>query len=166
MRTKKPFQLSRGCSIALVSSWVLLFTLGGCLIWLTQLPNDLGSGLGRGNRIANILVVATPGQRVRLVFHKDGSAGLEYVDKPGIFNRAREITLSNEERQSFKAVYREWCVKPPQRVNQTGGRSYAMGFSCENFSERYIRYIVVSETQVPPILLNLFERAAALQPEE
>ena len=159
--TNKPFQLSRGCSIAVVLSGALIFLIGICVFRLSQLPNDLGIGLGRGSRIANILVSAEADHHQRLVIFDNGDAGLEFPDKSGIFGRAQEITLTAEEWQAFNVTYQEWCVKPLQRTDQAGGQVYTMGLSC---GTTFGQSIEVSETQVPPILLHLFRRAVTKQP--
>jgi len=158
---KKSFQLSRGCSIALVCSWVLIFLIGVCLFWFFQLPDGLGSGLGRGDQIANIVVLAESGHREWLSIFENGKAVLSFPDQPGIFSSAPPITLTFEEWQAFKAVYQEWCARPPLRTDEVGVPVYAMGLSC---GTQFGRYIVVPETQVPPIVLRLFKRAATKQP--
>ena len=158
--TRKPFQLSRGCSIAVVLTWGLIVVIGACVFRISQLPEDLGLGLGRGGRIANILVLAEPGYRERLAIFENGEAGLEFPDKPGIYGRAQAITLTAEEWQAFNAAYQEWCATPP-RTDQAGGSAYAMGLNC---GVTFGRYIAVPEIQLPPTLLRLFKRVVTKQP--
>ena len=162
MKSKQSLQLSRGCAMALVSSWAIILVGGACWFWLSQLPSDLGTGLGRGGHIANILVVATPGQRAILGFSDGGDAGVGFPDKPGVFSHGSDIRLSDEEWQAFSTVYEEWCIQPPHRTRFTGEHFYTMGFSC---GTPFGRYIEVADSQLPPILLRLFERAAAIQPK-
>jgi hypothetical protein len=158
--TQKPFQLSRGCSIALVSSWALIFLIGACVFRFSQLPYDLGKGLGRGGIIANILVSAKPGHREELTIVDDGTAILSYPDQPGIFNRAPEIALTAEEWRAFNIAYQDWCATPPRRTDQPNVPIYMMGFSC---GKTFGRYIMIPESGVPPILLHLFKRAVTNQ---
>ena len=158
--TQKCFQLSRGCSIALVSSWALVFLIGACVFRFSQLPYDLGTGLGRGGHIANILVSAKTGHHEELSIFEDGTAVLSYPDQPGIFNRAPAITLTPEEWQAFNAAYQNWCTTPPRRTDQPNVPIYVMGFSC---GKTFGQYIVIPESQVPPVLLRLFKRAVTNQ---
>lgn len=162
MAFKQSPQLSRGCGMALVSSWAIILIGGACWFWLSQLPSDLGGGLGRGNRIANILVVTTPGQRVKLSIFDGGNAAVGFPDKPGVFFRGSNLNLSDAEWQAFSTVYEAWCIQPPQRTRFTGEHYYTMGFSC---ATPFGRYIEVADSQIPPILLRLFERAAAIHPK-
>src|SRR5688500_18460348 len=122
MHAKKPFKLNRGCAIALVLSWAAMIVLGLGGVWLTQLPNELGTGLGRAGRLMNILVSADVGHRVMLTVHTGENASIEFLDRPGVF-RGEDIAVSDDEWQVLNAAYQQWCTNPPHSGEQDGSRS-------------------------------------------
>ena len=154
--------------LAILILMLLVFSCFASWFWFSQLPNDLGSALGRGGHIANILVVAKPGQRTVLGISEGrteiegGNAFVGFPDKPGIFSHGSNIHLSDEERAAFREVYDALCTKPPRRIRFTGEHFYTMGFSC---GASFGKYIEVADSQIPPIVLNLFRRAAAIDPK-
>jgi hypothetical protein len=156
MLAKKPFKLNRGCAIALVLSWAVMIVLGFGVVRLSQLPNELDTGLGRAGRLMNILVSADVGHRVMLTVHTGKIVYIEFLDRPGVY-RAEDIAISDDEWQVLNAAYQQWCTNPPHSGEQDGSRVYDIGISC---SSDFGRHIQVQETQLPPEVSTLFKRAA------
>jgi hypothetical protein len=160
MNTRKSFQLSRGCSIAFVLAVVLTFLMGACLFRTLLLPNGLGSGLGHGGLIMNILLSAEVDHREMLAVYDDGNVYLQFPDKQGLYGRYEIINKSGDEWQALEAVYQQWCTNPPKSEERVGIRVYEIGISC---SAPFGHYMRVPETALPPIIDGLFKRIVTKQ---
>ena len=158
MITKKAFRLNRSCSIILVLAWVLTILIGVCLFRLLQLPNELGTGLGRAGRMMNVLLSTKPGTRQVLSVYESGTVIREFIDKPGLF-RGEEITISNDEWHALNVLHQQWCTNPPKNPASTGIAVYQVGISCAGASA-FGQYIQVPETSLPAEVNELFKRIA------
>jgi hypothetical protein len=152
----KPFRLNRGCSVALVLTWVVMILIAVCMLRLLQLPNGLGSGLGHAGRLMNILVSTAPGQRKMLAVYDSKTVNLEFLDKTGLYGGYEPVVISDEEWLALNTFYDQWCTNPPKTVPHSNRLFYQIGLSC---STAFGRSIEVQETMLPPVINALFKRA-------
>jgi hypothetical protein len=155
MKPQKPFKLNRGCSLVLVLAWALMIVIGVLGFRLLQLPNELGTGLGRAGRLMNVLVSTDAGHRQMLAVYDDGHANLEFLDKAGLYDRFAIVSMSDNEWHVLSAAYQQWCTHLPQKVEQGASRIYDIGISC---SDAFGHHIQVQETQLPAEMRLLFNR--------